>query len=96
MTVQTVVHHSQEEMIYSSLLGVDTNLSYSASMGQISYLKDTNKCSQALRVRCHYINYNTNVAWKGESGQWFHTSRGDSKGNCSCPFVNKCEKGKIK
>ncbi|XP_048738543.2 uncharacterized protein LOC125653234 isoform X2 [Ostrea edulis] len=96
VTVQTVVHHSQEEMIYSSLLGVNVKLTYSAGKEQMSNLKYTNKCSQTLRVRCHYINYNTDVSWKGENGQWLRNSDGDPRKNCSCPFVNKCEEGKVK
>jgi hypothetical protein len=92
--VKTVVHHSQEEMIYTSLFEMYKDLIYSASKEQISNLKDTSKCSQALRMRCHYISHKTFVAWKSENGQWFKTE--ESLENCSCPFVNKCEEGKIK
>ncbi|XP_062589229.1 uncharacterized protein LOC134250886 [Saccostrea cucullata] len=97
VTVQTIIHHSEEETLFSSLLEVDAKLKYSANKRQISVLKNTNKCSQALRIRCHFINHKLDVFWEGENGAHIHTKSLDSAAeNCSCPFVNKCEEGKVK
>ncbi|XP_061178746.1 uncharacterized protein LOC133187405 [Saccostrea echinata] len=96
VSVRTVIHHSKEETIYTSLSEVDTTLKYTANQAQIAKLKETNRCSQEVRVRCHYIYINIDVMLEGQNGQRLHTSFGDPQDNCSCPFVNKCEEGKIK
>ncbi|XP_061178754.1 uncharacterized protein LOC133187411 [Saccostrea echinata] len=93
--VETFIHHSEEETVYSSLTNVDTQLRYTAHEKQIWKLKKTNKCSQTVRISCHYI-YLKDIRWQGKNGQWFYASWGPSTETCSCPFVNKCEEGKTR
>ncbi|XP_078341994.1 uncharacterized protein LOC111105682 isoform X2 [Crassostrea virginica] len=94
--VQTIIHHSQEETIVSPLDVNSIDVHYQATDKQISNLKLTNKCRQGLRMRCHYTNVLTDAMWEADDGRQFHTSEGKKDPDCSCPFVNKCEKGKTK
>ncbi|XP_062589227.1 uncharacterized protein LOC134250885 isoform X2 [Saccostrea cucullata] len=93
--VETLIHHSEEETIYSSLIIVDKQLRYTAHDKQIWKLKKTNKCSQTVRISCHYV-YSKDIRWQGKNGQLFYSSLGPSSKSCSCPFVNKCEEGKTR
>ncbi|XP_062589196.1 uncharacterized protein LOC134250867 [Saccostrea cucullata] len=96
VSVRTVIHHSEEETLYTRLTEVDITLKYKANQAQIAKLKEMNNCSQKVRVRCHYIYVNIDVMLEGQNGQRLHTRSGDQQNNCSCPFVSKCEKGKSK
>lgn len=96
VTVQTIIHHNLEETIVANTETIDTALRYAATKKQISNLKKDNKCSQSIRVRCHYTNNDQDNIWIGDNGKQFHTTLGESTGGCSCPFVNKCEEGKTK
>lgn len=96
VTVQTIIHHNLEETIVANTETIDTALRYAAAKKQISNLKKDNKCSQSIRVRCHYTNNDQDNIWIGDNGKQFHTTLGESTGGCSCPFVNKCEEGKTK
>lgn len=96
VTVQTIIHHNLEETIVANIENIDTALRYAATKKQISNLKKDNKCSQLIRVRCHYTNNDQDNIWIGDNGKQFHTTLGESTGGCSCSFVNKCEEGKTK
>lgn len=96
VTVQTIIHHNLEETIVANTETIDTALRYAATKKQISNLKKDNKCSQSIRVRCHYTNNDQDNIWIGDNGKQFHTTLGESTGGCSCSFVNKCEEGKTK
>lgn len=94
VTVQTIIHHNQEETIVARMETIDTDLKYAATEEQISNLKKVNTCSQSIGVRCHYTYFNNDIMWTGDNGTEFHSTAGESTEGCSCPFVNKCEEGK--
>lgn len=94
VTVQTIVHHDQEETVVVRLETIDTGLQYAATDEQISNLKQVNTCSQSIGVRCHYTYYSMDIMWTGDNGTEFHSTVGEQTEGCSCPFVNKCEEGK--
>lgn len=94
VTVQTTIHHNQEETIVARMETIDTDLKYAATEEQISNLKKVNTCSQSIGVRCHYTYFNNDIMWTGDNGTEFHSTAGESTEGCSCPFVNKCEEGK--
>lgn len=94
VTVQTIVHHDQEETVVVRLETIDTGLQYAATDEQISNLKQVNTCSQSIGVRCHYTYFSMDIMWTGDNGTEVHSTVGEQTEGCSCPFVNKCEEGK--